>query len=57
MNARKKTNGIALARDIIIIITMALSVASLVLMIIECAANHRSSNGIIRFRDSDEIPF
>ncbi|MGN0642900.1 MAG: hypothetical protein ACI4JJ_07115 [Huintestinicola sp.] len=57
MTERYRKNGISIARDILLIISLVLSLANVVLMIVQTALDSRRANGYIRFKDNDEIPF
>ncbi|MCM1523399.1 MAG: hypothetical protein NC120_02970 [Ruminococcus sp.] len=51
----KTRRGISIAREIILIITFCLSIANVVLMIVQFALNH--SRGTVKINDRDEMPF
>ena len=51
----KTRRGISIAREIILIVSFCLSIANVVLMIVQFALSH--SRGIVRIKDSDEMPF
>ncbi len=54
----EKTNkGITIAREIILIATFCLTIANVVLMIVQLAMNSKHSKGCVVIRDSDELPF
>lgn len=54
----EKTNkGITIAREIILIITFCLTIANVVLMIVQLASGNKPSRRYVRIKDSDELPF
>lgn len=53
----KHTSGLKIARDILISITFCLSLANLILMIVELARDSRNARRYITFKDRDELPF
>ncbi len=54
----EKTNkGIAVARDILLVITFCITIANIVLMIVERASALKHYGGYVKIKDSDELPF
>ncbi len=54
---RKSSKGVIIAREVLLIITFCLTVANVILMIVELASGFKSSRGFVRIKDSDEMPF
>lgn len=53
----KAHKGIKVAREILLIITFCVTIANVVLMIVEAALNVKENNRCVTFKDSDELPF
>lgn len=49
--------GIIIAREILLIITFCVTIANVVLMIVQAALTYRDSKGYVRIKDADEMPF
>lgn len=54
----ERTNkGLVIAREIILGTTFLLTLANVVLMIVQLALSAKQSKGYIKIKDSDELPF
>lgn len=53
----KTRKGLAIAREILLIVTFCVTVANVVLMIVQLALDTRDSRGYYKIKDSDELPF
>lgn len=54
----ERTNkGLTVAREIILGTTFLLTLANVVLMIVQLALSARQNRGYIKIKDSDELPF
>lgn len=53
----KNHRGLSIARDIILMVTFCLTLANLIIMIIQLASSVKHARGFVRIKDSDELPF
>jgi len=53
----KSNKGIMIAREIILGTTFLLTLANVVLMIVQLALMARQNRGFVKIKDSDELPF
>lgn len=54
----ERTNkGLIIAREIILGTTFFLTLANVVLMVVQLALSAKQSRGYIKIKDSDELPF
>lgn len=53
----KSGKGIKIAREILLAVTFCVTVANVVLMIVELALSARDAKGYYKIKDSDELPF
>ena len=53
----RANKGITIAREIILTITFCLTIANVVLMIVQLALGSKEAKRCISFNDSDELPF
>lgn len=53
----KRTNGLRIAKDILIIITFLISLANFIIMIVKMASDAKHNRRYVTFKDSDELPF
>lgn len=49
--------GIMIAREILLIIMFCVTVANVVLMIVQFALGMKSAKGYVRIKDRDDLPF
>ena len=49
--------GISIAREIILTTTFCLTIANVVLMIVQLALAAKQNRGYIKIKDNDELPF
>lgn len=54
---KEKTRGLTIARNILLVIACAVTIADTVLMIIQVAVGSRSERRCANFKDTDEMPF
>lgn len=52
----KTRKGLAIAREILLFVTFGVTIANVILMIVQMALNSRD-RGFIKINDSDELPF
>lgn len=53
----KRSNGLRVAKDILILITFMISLASLIVMIVKMATDAKQNRRYVTFKDSDVLPF
>lgn len=54
---KRANKGITIAREIILIVTFCLTIANVVLMIVQLALGNREAKRCFSINDSDELPF